>query len=239
MTRRNQTGPLTITLITLAVALSAVIAAEWRAGMALRDKLSRLPTDTATPPPLAALPPFRLPPLARFGSVIARPLFTATRLPPPPPDAATPPRRLTLTGISSSPAGTEVLVRDLDTGKTERVRSDAPSADGLQVISADQASATIREGQTHVTLPLAIAPSATMTRPAPGTPPLTMTPGAPNPTQPPAAVRAGPAKQASASAEKAASAQTPTATQPPGAPQGPAAAPPRKIGAPSNSAPIH
>ena len=160
MTVRSRPGRLTLALIAAAAALSAVIAAEWRAGMVLRDKLAHMPTDTATPPPLAALPPFSLPPLARFGSVTARPLFTATRRPPPPPDAATPPRRLVLTGISASASGTEVLVRDLDTGKTERVRSDAPSADGLQVLSATPASAVRREGGATVTLTLDVAPSA-------------------------------------------------------------------------------
>lgn len=151
-----------VALLVAAVALAGVIASEWQAGQALKARLERqVRSGTGHPAPLTILPPFALQPQQAYSGIVQHPLFTPTRQPAPAASAsAEPPRKLMLTGIATNPSESVVLLKDLQTGKTERLRAGAPGdAAGLQLESVDGSTVTLKQGNAQLKLDLQVAPS--------------------------------------------------------------------------------
>ncbi len=183
------------TLLVAAVALAGLTAYEWQAGQGLKAGLERqVRSGTARPAPLDILPPFELQPLSAYSGIVQHPLFTPSREPAPAASAsAAPPRKLVLTGIANNAAEAVVLIKDLQTGQTERLRAGAPDADGLELESVEGTTAVLKQGNAKLKLDLQVQPSSNVAVPAqPGqiapaagaaAPPAA--PAAPAPGQPP------------------------------------------------------
>lgn len=177
MTAPRNTGQmLSVTLLAMALALAGLVAYEWQAGQALKTRLgSQVRASEGSPPPLAALPPFSLQPLTAYAGIVEHPLFVANRQPPPAaPASAAAPQKLVLTGIATNPAESIVLLRDLQTGKTERIKSGQPSdAGSLQLGEVQGNTVVLKQGNTELKFDLQVAPSSGRAAPAvpgPGVP---------------------------------------------------------------------
>lgn len=156
------------TLLVAAVALAGLTAYEWQAGQGLKAGLERqVRSGTARPAPLDILPPFELQPLSAYSGIVQHPLFTPSREPAPAASAsAAPPRKLVLTGIANNAAEAVVLIKDLQTGQTERLRAGIPDADGLELQSVEGTTAVFKQGNAKLSLDLQVAPSPGAVGPA-------------------------------------------------------------------------
>ena len=170
---------LSAVLLLAAAALVALLAYEWQQGIALRDSVLALKTrPAATPPALHIEPPFRLNDLAAYARITEQPLFVASREPAKaePVQAAKPPEQFQLTGVAQSPQQDVVLLRNVKTGKTERLKTGEKTPDGLQLETVKPNGVTLKQNGQDVTLDLSVAlsapPTAPPTAPAPSTSPV-------------------------------------------------------------------
>lgn len=228
MRTRLSLDRISLWMLALCAALIAVLVAEWQAGLGLRDHLRNLPVPKASPPPLAALPPFTLQPSEFYASIVDKSLFTPSRRPAPPPEAA-PPRHLELTGVTLNPKGSEVILRDLDTKKSLRLKSGETTPDGLHIESATPDSVILREGGSTVSLGLTVAPGSAKAAP----------PRAPAPMPSPAPLPSPVATPAPGAVPAPAHAPTPAAAPAPAPGAAPAAGPARQAVTPPRQAPAH
>lgn len=140
-----------------AAALVGLLAYETQQGIALRDSVLALKTrPSATPPALKLAPPFHLQTLSSYSAITEQPLFVASRTPTKQDATATapPPRQFALTGVAQTSKESVVLLRDAQTGKTERLKTGEKTKDGLALDSAKPDSATIDQNGQKVTLDL-------------------------------------------------------------------------------------
>lgn len=155
----------------IALALAGLTAYEWQAGQGLRARLEReVRSGVAQAEPTRILPPFALQTMNAYSGIVQHPLFTPNRQPAPAVGAsAAPPRKLILTGIATDGGTSVVLLKDLQTGKTERVRAGTPGdAEGLQLESVNGTNVVLKQGGTQFKLDLQVAPSASTGAPTAG-----------------------------------------------------------------------
>lgn len=155
-------------LLVAAVALAGLTAYEWQSGQGLKARLERqVRRGVARAEPTQMLPPFALQTMNAYSGIVQHPLFTPNRQPAPAAGAsAAPPRKLVLTGIATDGGTSVVLLKDLQTGKTERVRAGTPGdADGLQLESVNGTNVVLKQGGTQFKLDLQVAPSASAVAP--------------------------------------------------------------------------
>lgn len=173
---------LTALLLLLAVGLAALLVWEWRQGRALASRYEvQVKSSKGQAEPLKLDKPFLLQPLPAYEVIVQRPITSPTRLPPPVAAASSvaPPRKFVLTGIAQNPSEAIVLLRDLQTGATERLRAGVPASDGLQLQSVEGDTATVRQGSVEEKYTLQVLPSAGRQSPL-----IPQTPSASPPSQP-------------------------------------------------------
>jgi hypothetical protein len=230
-----------VLLLLVAGALAALLWWEWQQALQLEQHLARFRRIPRTPvPPLALAPEFSLPdPQSGFPELLARPLFWASRRPLAPADGAGPAAfkkgQFLLVGVVLSPNWRGALLRDVESGRIERVAEGAQIR-GLTLAELAADRALLRLGGDTEELRLVIqrsAPGSSKPLAAPPTPPAVAAP-------PQAASTVAPANAAAAAPAQPASAALVPASAP--APRGAASAsaaptvfpnPPQGVVAPS------
>ena len=178
---------LSAVLLITASALLALLVWEWQQGLALRDSVLALKTrQAATPPALKLEQPFRLRNAADYARITEQPLFVASRTPAKQETSTTtkPPEQFELTGVAQTPKEVVVLLRNVKTGKTERLKEGEKTNDGLEIQSVKPDGVIIKQHGQDVSLDLHVALSsdhaaASTTPAAPASAPTSTTPAAP------------------------------------------------------------
>ena len=146
----------------MALALAGLAAYEWQAGQGLKERLERqVFRSVARAEPTQMLPPFALQTMNAYSGIVQHPLFTPNRQPPPAAGAsAAPPRKFVLTGIADSGRTAVVLLKDVQTGETERLRLGMPGTGGVELESVEGNTAVLKQGNAHIQLDLQVLSSA-------------------------------------------------------------------------------
>lgn len=156
-----RTAWLQAALVLVSAALAAVLWWEWQQGLQLQTSLARwkkLPVTAV--PPLSIAPEFRLPDAAQgFPELLARPIFQSSRRMAVDPSASAPSAmkrgQFVLVGVLVSPATSAALLRDAQTGKTERVVLGGQIR-GLTLAEVNAERAVLRLGAEFEELRLAL-----------------------------------------------------------------------------------
>lgn len=148
-------------LLVLAAALGGVLWWQWQTGLSLESSIARWrKVPTTAVPPLAIAPEFRLPDAASgFPELLSRPIFQPSRRRAVDPSANAPSAmkrgQFVLVGVLISPATSAALLRDAETGKTERVVLGAQIR-GLTLAEVNADRAVLRLGAEFEELRLAL-----------------------------------------------------------------------------------
>lgn len=144
-------------LILAILALSAVLAWEINSGAQLKARLQHVPRPVASTTPLTLLPPFALAPEPAYAGIVQHTLFLPGRGPAMVSEAAvaSPPKNLKLLGVAIQGSTAIALVKDTETGKTERLTpADGKDAQALKVQDITDTSAVVVQNGQQIKLEL-------------------------------------------------------------------------------------
>ena len=159
--RRDRNTMTALALAAVSLVLAGVLVAEWLWSVRLERDLGKIRKYGAKPPQMALLPEFELPgPDVGFPEMLTRPIFSASRKPPPQAQQVSAMKKgqFTLLGVIITPAARVALLRDVNSGKPERVEQ-GKAVRGMTVDKVEPDRILLKQGPEVEELYLMVAKS--------------------------------------------------------------------------------